>query len=281
MNEPTQKLIFDRTQADVDNDLPKGQLNPSDLNRVEIWCDYLATELNAVGYNIQITTKTNWVQTDPREAAEMERIRSNIKKIQQGYTYITEINASAENFDWRKANNWEKILNEIYYLMYGMKSYYVYGGVARGGQPRLYQNRFRRYKYTPKEFIKSSGTQYIDTGIKSQVGIKLEMDFEPANYGEIFYGSHYNSPNMSLMTKSDGTWQYIVDGHVWYANSSKPKIQFEKQTATFYMNAEQQNLTIDNTIILTTTNEIAGVSNYNLFLFYQFWFAVFIQRKDR
>ena len=81
------KLIYNRTQADVTNKTGIGHYNVSDLNRVEEWCRYLADELNAVGYNIQITTKTNWVQTDLRTASEMERIRSNIKAIMQKHNF--------------------------------------------------------------------------------------------------------------------------------------------------------------------------------------------------
>ena len=145
MSRPAEDLICDRTQADVDNNTLKGQYNASDLNRVETWCEYLKTELNAVGYSISFTTKTNWVQTDMRTAAQMERIRSNIKKLMNGYHYITNINANAEYFDWQKANNWEQILNEIYWLMFGMENYYVYSGVSHSGQQRLYQNRFRHF----------------------------------------------------------------------------------------------------------------------------------------
>lgn len=143
MTRPVEDLIFDRTQADVDSDTLKGQYNASDLNRVESWCEFLADELNAVGYSIVITCKTNWVQTDMRTAAEMERIRTNIRAIMQGYHYITQIQQNAEYFNYIKANNWEEILNEIYWLMFGMENYYVYSGVANSGQRRLYQNRFR------------------------------------------------------------------------------------------------------------------------------------------
>ena len=138
-------LIFDRTQADVTNKTEKGYYNISDLNRVEEWCDYLATQLNAVGYNINITTKTNWVQTDLRTASEMERIRTNIRKIMQGFHYLTNIEQNANNWDYIKANNWEKILFEIYNLMCGMEDWYVYSGVSNSGQNRLWQHRFRQF----------------------------------------------------------------------------------------------------------------------------------------
>ena len=139
------RLIFDRTIQDVENATLKGQYNASDLNRVEEWCEFLETQLNSVGYNIQIATKTNWQPSDMRTSAEMERIRTNIKKIMQGYYYVTEIEQNAEYFNYIKANNWEKILYEMYILMFGMRNWYVYGGVARGGQPRLWQHRFRQF----------------------------------------------------------------------------------------------------------------------------------------
>lgn len=79
-----------------------------------------------------------------RTKAEMERIRTNIKKIMQAYYYITNIASNAEQFDYVKANNWEQILSEIYTLMFGMENWYVYGGVANGGQNRVWQHRFRQ-----------------------------------------------------------------------------------------------------------------------------------------
>lgn len=98
--------------------LGSGYYNASDLNRVEEWCKYLADELNSVGYNIQITTKRDWNASDLRTSAQMERIRGNIYAIMSGYHYITTIYPNANQFDYNKANNWEKILWEIYNLMW-------------------------------------------------------------------------------------------------------------------------------------------------------------------
>ena len=143
MSRPNEDLVFDRTQADLDNDTWKGQYNPSDLNRVESWCKYLADSLSDYGYSITITTKTNWTQLNKRYATEMERVRSNIRKIMTGYHYLTNIEPNAEFFNFTKANNWEKILDEINMLMISMKQYFVYSNVANAGQERLWQNRFR------------------------------------------------------------------------------------------------------------------------------------------
>ena len=78
-----------------------------------------------------------------RKASEMNRIRANIKSLMTGYHSLTPIYNTTDQWDWQKANRWEQILSEIYNMMFGMRNWYVYGGVARGGQSRLWQNRFR------------------------------------------------------------------------------------------------------------------------------------------
>ena len=168
------RLIYDRTQADVTNKTDKGYYNTSDLNRVEEWCEYLADELNRVGYNINITTKTDWTSADLRTASQMERIRTNIKKIQQGYHYITTIYSNAENFDWQKANNWEKILDEIYNLMKGMENWYVYAGVSNAGQNRLWQHRFREF-YSGVRYPEALTTEAGET-LTTESGEDLEVE---------------------------------------------------------------------------------------------------------
>lgn len=142
MSRPVDDLIFDRTQADVTNQTLKGEYRAEDLNRVESWCRYLTDELNSVGYDITITTKTDWTKADLRTQLAMSRIRTNIKKIMDGYYYITNIASNTQKWDWIKANNWEQILNEINDMMDGMRAYYVYGGMAYGGEPREWQNFF-------------------------------------------------------------------------------------------------------------------------------------------
>lgn len=169
-------LIFDRTQEDVTNKTEKGYYNTSDLNRVESWCRYLADELNRVGYNITITTKTDWASTDLRTASQMERIRTNIRALMTGYHYITTIEANAENFDYIKANNWEKILDEIYHLLWGMEDWYVYSGVANAGQNRLWQNRFRHYYIEPVTPLYEALTTETGEKITTESGEELEVE---------------------------------------------------------------------------------------------------------
>lgn len=175
MSNPTEPLIFDRIEQDVLDDLPKGQYKASDLNRVETWCRYLADELNTAGYTINITTKTDWTQTDMRTVSEMERIRLNIRSIMVGYHFITRIYSTSDNFDYIKANNWEQILDEIFHLLWGMTDWYVYSGVANAGQNRLWQNRFRHYYTSPIVVIEYLTTETGDT-LTTENGEELEVD---------------------------------------------------------------------------------------------------------
>lgn len=146
------RLVYDRTTSDVNyarqnqssETSLKGAYNYTDLNRVEEWCRKLADDLNAVGYSISITTKTDWTQDDFPTYSNMERIRQNILKIMRGYHYQTKIYNTVNGFDYRYANNWEKILSEIYDMIRGMENWYVFSGVANSGQNRLWQNRFRK-----------------------------------------------------------------------------------------------------------------------------------------
>ena len=149
-------LIYDRTQDDLSNKTSKGFHNYKDINRVEEWCRYLADLLTSYGYSVYITTKTNWAMTDKRTESEMERIRKNIGKIKDAY-YLAkdtpELPGTINPITWQKANDIEKILYDIDLLIKGMKQVFVYSGVASCGQNRIWQQRFRRYTKSLKQWL--------------------------------------------------------------------------------------------------------------------------------
>ena len=62
-----------------------GSLKSTDLNRIESNCAYLAGLLNQYGYNLTISIKTDWAQTDNINAPQLERIRSNLALILDVY----------------------------------------------------------------------------------------------------------------------------------------------------------------------------------------------------
>ena len=106
-------LIYDRTQNDIINNTPKGNYDYNDLNRIENWCEYLANILNEYSYKVNVNVKTNWIINDIPTLIEMERIRNNIKNLKEVYYSFTNVPENLKLMDIHKANDIEKILNEI------------------------------------------------------------------------------------------------------------------------------------------------------------------------
>lgn len=150
------KLISNRTEANVNyaithqssEDFLRGAYNYTDLNRIEEWCEYIETELNNAGYRVEITTKTDWTDEDFPTQAELERIRSNVALLKQRYYSHSNVPIDVIKMTFKKANELEKVLDEIYHSIWGMGNYYIYSGVCNSGQPRVWQNRFRHF-YEP------------------------------------------------------------------------------------------------------------------------------------
>lgn len=142
------ELIFDRTTDDLLNLTSKAYYNYNDLNRIESWCEYLTEILNSYSYPVSIITKTDWTMYDFPKASEMERIRLNIKALKTVYTSFSEVPDNVEKMTIEKANDIERVLHDIDYLLRHMENNFIYCGVASCGQNRIWQQRFRRtYTY--------------------------------------------------------------------------------------------------------------------------------------
>lgn len=112
-------LIYDRTQADVDNKTSKGVYNASDLNRVEAAMAALATRLNALGYNIQVT-QNNWQTGAIPHKSDMDTYITAIAEIRAALTVADstpELPESAAYLNWQGANAIEKMLHDVEILL--------------------------------------------------------------------------------------------------------------------------------------------------------------------
>lgn len=108
-----EQLIFDRTQADLDNDTDKAYIDYEDLNRVEGACSELASILG-----VTISTR-RWTMTDYRLESEMVRIRGNLETLQNAYYKAQGTPAVPSRItytNYTQANEIEKILHDIYEL---------------------------------------------------------------------------------------------------------------------------------------------------------------------
>lgn len=156
-----EKLIFDRTEADIINNTSKGQYNSEDLNRVETWCKYLAEALTNYGYKVEITTKINWGELDYPYGEEIERIRNNVNTLKEAYFSFTQVPETLNKIDIDKANKIEKILAEINELIGNMLQTFVYSGVSGLGQNRVWQQRFRRgYSWIAQNYRLNQYAEY-------------------------------------------------------------------------------------------------------------------------
>jgi hypothetical protein len=103
--------VYDRTQTDVDNKTSKGYRNASDINRIENNIKEMAAALN-----LNLTTKSDWLNTDFLTQSDIDRIISNLTQIRNiRYTYSTtpQTPQTPLNTFW-KLNNIEQIQNDIY-----------------------------------------------------------------------------------------------------------------------------------------------------------------------
>lgn len=151
----TSKVKNNQTLTEIEQRLfdagLKGCYNISDLNRVESCCRDLSDKLNECGYYNNIVTKTNWELGDIVSLEELNRVKNNLQTLKDTYAVLSTTpqvpSTSRTKINYVEANDMEKILSDIEKLIGYMQQNYIYGGVANGGQNRIWQQRFRRPRY--------------------------------------------------------------------------------------------------------------------------------------
>ena len=162
-------LIFDRTQSDVSrvNALRerikdrsatlsemeewlsslKGAYNHTDLNRVGEAINYLADVLNGYGYYNSIKAKADWNIADKPNPEQMAKYLDDLRLLKETfYTFESspQIPSDMVSLTYEEANNIEKLIYDIDFIIMNMERDFIYSGVPNCGQTRLWQQRFRR-----------------------------------------------------------------------------------------------------------------------------------------
>lgn len=117
-------LITDRSQADVLNNVAKGNYNQTDLNRVELATKELAELLTSLGYPVTLSFKLDWEREDFPTASEMNRYLNNVKMCVKQYANMPgalPLPASMANLDWRGANAIEQTIFDLNKLIKNME----------------------------------------------------------------------------------------------------------------------------------------------------------------
>lgn len=104
--------ITEAEQAEWAEDL-KGAYNDSDLNRVGKCVQYLADLLNGYGYDVPVTTKTDWTIGDVPRSAQLSTYLSNLNTLKTAYYSGASLPDSMSKIGFSDANNIEMMLLNI------------------------------------------------------------------------------------------------------------------------------------------------------------------------
>ncbi len=129
--------ITDRTLDDVLNKTSKGYYNAEDLNRVEFIVSVLAEQLKSYGYTVEVEPRRDWKMTDIPTVKDMDKYLDNVRKLRDAYYVLPDTPNVPENMirlTYTEANDIEKILSVLYFLLENMKRSFLYCGELYCGE---------------------------------------------------------------------------------------------------------------------------------------------------
>lgn len=130
-------LITDRTAADVASGTDKGYYNVTDLNRVGAAVKYIAKQFTGYGYAVEISPKTDWSESDTPTASQMETYRLNIANLRAVIAIMASTPKTPETMrflDYLKANDIERILQDLNTLITNMEQAWFFSGDLYAGE---------------------------------------------------------------------------------------------------------------------------------------------------
>ena len=114
----------------------KGMYTHNDLNRVEKAVEAISLRFKESGYEIQLSTKTNWTYRDILTKTDMERYLRNISILRE-FLVVFSNTPNVPNIDarldYKLANDIEKIVKDVYNIADGLvRSRYYAGEIISG-----------------------------------------------------------------------------------------------------------------------------------------------------
>lgn len=178
-------LVTDRKQSDVDRakeliekakkieDLSSSELNEylnglkgcytiTDLNRVENAVKYVSDWLNKDGYYNSVNIRI-WKDGDFLNTSQINRYLNNIRTLRNAISVPSSTPAVPGSYKpFENANDIERIIRMIERVLMIVESNYVYSSVAMCGQNRIWQQRFRRYGRSLKQWLELTQVYWSD-----------------------------------------------------------------------------------------------------------------------
>ena len=133
-------LITDRAQSDVDNGTAKGFYNRTDLERIQLAIPKIKQSMEDIGITPPTTVTVNWSSDWSFTAANIETLRQNVVALKAAYQTRPGTPATPATLDyptWQKANDLEKILEDIWTMLEGAKNAWWHSGMHWSGQGGL------------------------------------------------------------------------------------------------------------------------------------------------
>lgn len=121
-------LIYDRTALDVAEKTDKGYYNATDLNRVQTAMKYIAERFNEYGYEITLNNSPVWSISDIPNQGQLSVYLSNLSKLRNVLNVLVTTPAvppDMEGITWQEANDIEKILADIDWILNQMEKSFL------------------------------------------------------------------------------------------------------------------------------------------------------------
>ena len=116
----------------------KGAYNYVDMNRVESAVVFLANRLNELGYDVAPNVNVVWTAKDHPTKEDMDRYFSNVALIRATLPGVLPTTPKApttnKKMDYLVANDIEKILSDVDYLITGINLSWYYAGDVFSGE---------------------------------------------------------------------------------------------------------------------------------------------------
>ena len=127
---------------------PSDYLNADDLNRIEEWTSLLSEMLNLYGYHAEIASGPEWGKTDILSVSDINRIKTNITKLRDGYFSIPQwrdmILGAYHDFNQQNAMEWD--LQTCYNWVERMAQIFVPCGIYFSGFVFYLPQKKQRWK---------------------------------------------------------------------------------------------------------------------------------------
>lgn len=130
-------LITDRTLDDVMTGTDKGYYNATDLNRVGEAVESIAGRFTDYGYAVAVSPKADWSESDTPTASQMETYRQNIATLRRQIAVMQSTPKAPETMrflDYLKANDIERILQDLNTLITNMEQAWFFSGDLYAGE---------------------------------------------------------------------------------------------------------------------------------------------------